>query len=80
MDSEANDRRGPPRAAEPRAAAYHVGRRPYTFHLDRRLVERARAEVGEGEVVRSIEAALAAALDYQMWISEVEKGARGATD
>jgi hypothetical protein len=32
--------------------------------------------VGETDVVRSIEAALAAALDYQMWVREVAAGRR----
>ncbi len=54
-----------------------AGRRPFTFVLDEKLVERARREVGEGDVVRSIEAALAAALDYQLWVREVSAGARG---
>jgi len=52
------------------------GRRPFTFVLDEDLVERARREVGEGDVVRSIEAALAAALDYQLWVREVSAGER----
>ncbi|HET9983877.1 MAG TPA: hypothetical protein VFQ38_09835 [Longimicrobiales bacterium] len=52
-------------------------RRPFTFLLDERLVERARSEVGEGDVVRSIEAALAAAIDYQLWVREVRSGERG---
>lgn len=52
------------------------GRRPFTFVLDEELVERARREVGEGDVVRSIEAALAAALDYQLWVREVSAGER----
>ena len=47
---------------------------PYTFVLDAALVERARREVGEGDVVRSIEAALAAAVDYQLWVREVRAG------
>jgi len=51
-------------------------RGPYTFYLDAALVERARREVGETDVVRSIEAALAAALDYQMWVREVAAGRR----
>lgn len=51
-------------------------RGPYTFYLDTALVERARREVGEGDVIRSIEAALAAAVDYQMWIREVSAGRR----
>lgn len=51
-------------------------RRPFTFVLDEQLVERARREVGEGDVVRSIEAALAAALDYQLWVREVTAGER----
>jgi hypothetical protein len=51
-------------------------REAYTFYLDPVLVSRVRTEVGEGEVVRSIEAALAAALDYQMWVREVSKGRR----
>jgi hypothetical protein len=32
--------------------------------------------VGERDVVRSIEAALAAALDYQLWVREVTAGRR----
>lgn len=48
----------------------------FTFFLDPRLVERARCEVGEGDMVRSIEAALAAAIDYQLWIREVSAGRR----
>jgi len=51
-------------------------RGPYTFHLDTALVERARREVGEIDVVRSIEAALAAAVDYQLWVREVSAGQR----
>lgn len=46
-------------------------RRAYTFYLDTTLVDRARREVSEADVVRSIEAALAAAIDYQLWIREV---------
>jgi hypothetical protein len=53
-----------------------AARGPYTFILDAALVERARREVGEGDMVRSIEAALAAAVDYQMWIREVANGRR----
>ena len=37
-------------------------------------------EVGEPDVVRSIEAALAAALDYQLWVREVRGGRRYAVD
>ena len=51
-------------------------RSSYTFYLDSELVERARREVGEPDVVRSIEAALAAALDYQLWVREVSAGRR----
>jgi hypothetical protein len=51
-------------------------RRPFTFHLDEGLVERAQREVGQREVVRSIEAALVAAIDYQLWIREVAAGER----
>ena len=51
-------------------------RGPYTFYLDAELVERARREVGETDVVRSIEAALAAAVDYQLWVREVSSGRR----
>jgi hypothetical protein len=51
-------------------------RRAYTFFLDPALVDRARREVGERDVVRSIEAALAAALDYHMWVREVAAGER----
>ena len=50
-------------------------RRPFTFVLDGDLVEKARHEVGESDMVRSIEAALAAALDYNMWVREVANGA-----
>jgi post-segregation antitoxin (ccd killing protein) len=53
-----------------------VARRPYSFFLDVELVERARLEVGELDVVRSIEAALAAAIDYKVWMHEVERGER----
>jgi hypothetical protein len=53
-----------------------VARRPYSFLLDPELVERARMEVGENDVVRSIEAALAAAIDYKTWVHEVERGSR----
>lgn len=53
-----------------------VERRAYTFHLDPALVNRVRTEIGESDVVRSIEAALAAALDYQMWVREVAAGRR----
>ena len=53
-----------------------VARRPYSFYLDAELVERARLEVGETDVVRSIEAALAAAIDYKIWVHEVERGER----
>ncbi len=49
---------------------------PYTFFLDPKLVEQARREVGESDVVRSIEAALAAAVDYQLWVREVSSGRR----
>lgn len=51
-------------------------RQAYTFHLDPVLVERVRQEIGEVDVVRSIEAALAAALDYQAWVREVAAGDR----
>jgi hypothetical protein len=49
-------------------------RRPFTFILDPDLVEKARTQVGETDVVRSIEAALVAALDYNMWVREVAGG------
>ena len=48
----------------------------FTFYLDPKLVDRARSEVSEPDVVRSIEAALAAAIDYQMWVREVARGDR----
>jgi hypothetical protein len=51
-------------------------RGPYTFYLDAALVERARREVGETDVVRSIEAALEAVVDYQLWVREVAAGRR----
>jgi hypothetical protein len=56
----------------PRAAR----RQAYTFYLDPVLVEQARLEIEEWDVVRSIEAALAAALDYQLWVREVAAGSR----
>jgi hypothetical protein len=52
------------------------GRQPHTFVLDRELVERARQEVGERDVVRSIEAALAAAIDHSTWVRAVREGRR----
>ena len=58
------------------AASRPRSRSAYTFNLDADLVERARREVGEPDVVRSIEAALAAALDYQLWVREVRAGRR----
>ena len=51
-------------------------RRPFTFVLDGDLVEKARTEVGESDVVRSIEAALAAAIDYKVWLHQLERGER----
>jgi hypothetical protein len=51
-------------------------RKPYSFFLDEDLVERARMEVGEPDVIRSIEAALAAAIDYKVWVREVSAGQR----
>lgn len=59
-------------AAEQRRA----DRQAFTFYLDPALVDRARSEIGEPDVVRSIEAALAAALDYQLWVREVAAGER----
>lgn len=53
-----------------------VERRAYTFYLDPALVARARTEIEENDVIRSIEAALAAALDYQLWVREVAAGRR----
>lgn len=44
------------------------------FVLDAELVARAKAEVGEQDVVRSIEAALAAAIDYKAWQRQVSTG------
>jgi hypothetical protein len=64
------------RSRADRTAAPSRGR--YTFYLDAALVERARREVGEPDVVRSIEAALAAALDYKLWVREVAAGRRDA--
>lgn len=51
-------------------------RRAYTFYLDTALVDRAQREVSETDMVRSIEAALAAAIDYQLWIREVSTSER----
>lgn len=58
------------------ASSEASARRPHTFVLDEALVERARQEVGERDVVRSIEAALAAAIDYSDWVREVREGRR----
>lgn len=57
-----------------RSGSDDADRRPFTFVLDGDLVEKARTEVGESDMVRSIEAALAAALDYNMWVREVTNG------
>jgi hypothetical protein len=54
----------------------NIERQAYTFYLDAGLVERARQEIAEGDVIRSIEAALAAAIDYQLWVREVASGGR----
>jgi hypothetical protein len=62
------------RALTRRARVNAPERESFTFVLDPGLVERARREVGERDVVRSIEAALLAAIDYQLWIREVSRG------
>lgn len=67
---------GGARARRRAGRALPPSRRPFTFLLDEQLVERARQEVGEGDVIRSIEAALVAALDYQLWVREVSAGER----
>ncbi len=74
----ATDRARPRSAGSARERMPSRERRPYTFVLDAGLVERARREVGELDVVRSIEAALAAAIDYQLWVREVAAGERDA--
>jgi hypothetical protein len=51
-----------------------AARQPYSFYLDRDLVERARQQVGETDVIRSIEAALAAVIDYKAWQEQVRAG------
>ena len=51
-----------------------AARQPYSFYLDPDLVERARQEVGENDVIRSIEAALAAVIDYKVWQAQVRSG------
>lgn len=67
--------------AAPRGRIRPTHRRvPMTFHLDERLVQRARKEVGEPELIRSIEAALVAAVDYRQWMREVAAGRRQAGD
>jgi len=53
-----------------------IARQAFTFYLDPVLVDRVRTEIGEGDVIRSIEAALAAALDYHLWVREVAAGDR----
>ena len=65
---------------EARSRHDEPGRRPFTFVLDPDLVEKARTEVGESDVVRSIEAALVAALDYNLWVREVAGGGREVLD
>lgn len=52
-------------------------RQSFAFFLDPALVERARREIGERDMVRSIEAALLAAIDYQLWVREVSRGREG---
>ena len=61
---------------EQRAARVKRNRMAFTFYLDPKLVDRARTEVSEPDMVRSIEAALAAAIDYQLWVKEVARGER----
>jgi uncharacterized protein YciW len=61
---------------ERRGGRVKRSRMAFTFYLDPRLVDRARSEVSEPDVVRSIEAALAAAIDYQLWVREVARGDR----
>lgn len=63
-------------AAGANGGAPAMSREPYTFYLDPELVERVRREVAESDVVRSIEAALVAALDYHLWVREVRSGRR----
>jgi hypothetical protein len=53
-----------------------VQRQAYTFYLDEGLVDQVRREIGEKDVIRSIEAALEAALDYQRWVRETAAGQR----
>ena len=69
-----------PMPARGRRLSDEAARRPFTFLLDGELVEKARNEVGESDVVRSIEAALVAALDYNMWVREVANGGRDRLD
>ena len=61
---------------EQRHARARYNRTAFTFYLDPKLVDRARTEVSEPDVIRSIEAALAAAIDYQLWVREVARGER----
>lgn len=60
-----------------RARSSPQDRQSFTFILDPVLVERARREIGERDMVRSIEAALLAAIDYQLWVREVSRGKEG---
>lgn len=64
-------------AAGRRARSNSQERQSFTFFLDPVLVERARREIGERDMVRSIEAALLAAIDYQLWVREVSRGKEG---
>lgn len=60
-----------PAARHPRV---HAPRTAYTFVLNSELVERALREVAEQDVIRSIEAALIAAIDFQRWREAVRSG------
>lgn len=67
-------RQGERGSAGRRGVGQVPARQSFTFLLDPGLVERARREVGERDMVRSIEAALLAAIDYQLWVREVSRG------
>jgi hypothetical protein len=60
----------------PDAVRRRINRQAFTFYLDEGLVDRVRREIGETDMVRSIEAALEAALDYQLWVRETAAGQR----
>lgn len=44
------------------------------FYLNPEIVKKAREVASETDIVRSLEAALAACVDYHLWVREVARG------